>query len=206
MAPSDFLVVRPADTQAAQVLALVGQEVMFNAIGHKRMELCGGAATRSAVDEALASCTHLFYFGEGSDDRLGNPALVDLNNIARESRIVIAIACLSAGGLGQASLGQIEAYLGFSAPLFFLAKFAEPMVEALYRGVSGLLRGMSVGESADSLRHALLVGAGVYEHWYRRWHPTWRRSISEVELSMAWVMMRGNATTVTVTGNLAACL
>jgi hypothetical protein len=72
---------------------------------------------RQLVDGQLPYEGDLLYVGHGTVDALGTPALIDRSNAAGVRRILVAIACRSAAGLGGDAVRGGVAYVGFTDDL-----------------------------------------------------------------------------------------
>jgi hypothetical protein len=70
---------------------------------------------REEIDRHLPSAEGLIYFGHGTPQAIGEPALVDNSNITQASGTIIAVACRTASVLGLAAVDAgIDTYVGFS--------------------------------------------------------------------------------------------
>jgi len=108
--------VRPENDATALVLSGWAGKLLQRDAEHRVQDLRGTKASRQAVSDALASGHALFFFGHGSYSALlgAQGPLLDEQNVSLTSgRIVIAIACDAARGLGTAAV--LEGAVGFLA-------------------------------------------------------------------------------------------
>jgi hypothetical protein len=70
--------------------------------------------SRAELEQLLSDADGLIYFGHGSADALGHPAILDPANVDRAAGTVIAVACNSAAELGpKAVAASTETYIGW---------------------------------------------------------------------------------------------
>ena len=176
----DLLFVRPADDQAAQLIATVGGKLVrlvqtgFAGIGPWSVtDLVGSAnVDRNNIDSELKNgVNHLFYFGHGTYDELvaAGSALIDAKNIALlpPSAIVVAVACYSRETLGQMSVasGSVSAYLGWEDELLIPQLHPAPMLDAIAAGLMTLLLGGDIASTKQSLRNEFSLALAAYRAW-----------------------------------------
>jgi hypothetical protein len=100
----------------------------------------------------------VIYFGHGYEDALGDPVLVDTNNIGNAStRIVLAMCCSSANQLGEDAVKhhRIGAYLGFTRPIFIPVSQATWSLTPWYVAGTQLVTGAATGAVEDEMKQAL---------------------------------------------------
>lgn len=126
------------------------------------------AQSRSEVTALLKDHEHVLYFGHGEEDALVVPkrllkkrqVLVDDANVtSNPERVVIAIACWSGEKLARvstdaASEKRITTYLGWRDEVSWPVDWPDPIGDAVVEGLTPLLEGMTVNDSADALKAA----------------------------------------------------
>jgi hypothetical protein len=96
--------------------------------------------TRADVEPRLEQTHGVIYFGHGTVDTIGEPALVDLANVSRASGTILAVACRSAASLGEAAIAaDADTYVGFvdDLPVIDAAEIDSLMHERLTALVLG---------------------------------------------------------------------
>jgi hypothetical protein len=120
---------------------------------------------------------HLLYFGHGeinalvTSRRLFRPrrVLVDASNLATApGRVVVAVACWSAEGLGRAVTGlaaaaRVSTYVGWRDEVSWPPGWPDPIGNAVVAGISALVEGNTAALCADVMR----VGFAVAHDQYR---------------------------------------
>jgi hypothetical protein len=148
--------VRPENDATALVLSGWAEKFLHCSVEHGVLDLRRVNASRQAVSDALANAQALFFFGHGSADALfgaQGPLLDEQNVNLTSSRIVIAIACDAARGLGTAAVLEGAAgFLGFNDRLAWPMRFAEDFGRAALSSVEEIMRGATLGEAADAMR------------------------------------------------------
>lgn len=154
-----LLFVGPGADQVEQVLETVGKQVASAVPPSTQAQQLwqASAPDRAAVQAALAAQPHLLYFGHGTCDALGDPALVDGSNVALlRGRIVLAMACSSADTLGSDAVNNkgVAAYLGFTLEIFVPLGSVTWSLTPWYVAGTQLVTGASVGQVASDTQRA----------------------------------------------------
>lgn len=149
---TDVLIVRPEGDDVERELSRWSNRFVRRLEKHPFVDLHGDGCTRAAVDGALRPNQLVVYWGHGERDCLGNPPLLDVENIGRcNGAIVVATACYSATELGPAAVGSgVQAYLGYTTKLPVMKdphRLGYLAADALYR----LVEGASVDEGLPVL-------------------------------------------------------
>jgi hypothetical protein len=155
------LFVGPGGDPVAGVLRDVGKQVRLSIPTSNTatvVELWDSAADRNNVDSQLAAGSHVLYFGHGYEDALGDPPLVDTNNIGGGAAcVVLAMCCASAKQLGGDAVNQykIKAFLGFTRPVFIPISRGTWSLTPWYVAGTQLVTGANVGAVEREMRQAL---------------------------------------------------
>ncbi|MGO9509628.1 MAG: C25 family cysteine peptidase [Mycobacterium sp.] len=163
---SDFLFISPNERGIPRSIAVVSQSVQSGVPGyHNVTELHHNAATRSAIDQALAQADFVFYFGHGQTDYLGKSGtrLVDDQNLDAD-KVVVAIACHSGAGLGPAVFDSAAqgAFLGFVGPLGHPRRNVSRANHAYESALLRFLSQGTVNHLMSDLKAELLAAANDY--------------------------------------------
>lgn len=157
----NVLFVGPGGDDVANILRDVGQQVRLAIPAASPLNvvaLWDSAADRAAVDAELANNPHIMYFGHGYDDELGDPPLVDDANVGKASgRIVLAMGCSSASQLGADAVSSngVDAYLGFTRPVFIPVSLPTWSLTPWYVAGTQLATGATAGTVEAEMRQAL---------------------------------------------------
>ncbi|WP_131816210.1 hypothetical protein [Mycolicibacterium porcinum] len=163
---SGFLFISPNERGVPRIIAVVSQAIQ-NAVPsqHQVTDLHHKAATRPAVDAAIAQADFVFYFGHGQVDYLGKSGtrLADAQNL-RPTQVVVAIACDSGGGLGPAVFNAWAsgAFLGFDVPLGHPTRHPSRANQAYENSLAKFVSSGTVSDLENDLKAELLDAANDY--------------------------------------------
>jgi hypothetical protein len=164
---ANFLLIAPADPGLPAILASVAQALKNRCPSqHSVTLLSGAAADRTRVDQELLNHTLVIYFGHGQRDSLGSPGLplVDIGNEQDVQKILIAIACKAAAGLGNNYFAQSNtgAFIGFDTYLIHPTKAFARANDAYEVTLASLMSGSIMDDVGRDMRNELQQAARDY--------------------------------------------
>ena len=159
------LFVTPSDDRSSRLCAKWAAELA--AEFPNRVTVLSGTS-RQALDEALATHQHVFYFGHGEPEALIVPpgllrekiVLGDRENLPGVAdRIVVAVACWSCEGLATQVTNApgsfpVVAYLGWLDDISWPDERPGPIGDAVVEGLTALFEGRTVRDCVSALRDA----------------------------------------------------